>query len=42
MEVHAVMWFCIFAIDSGGFLEERLRIQELSEEGAGITDVMGR
>ena len=36
METHAVMWFCVFAIDSGGFLEERLRMQELSEEGAGI------
>ena len=30
------MWFCVFAIDSGGFLKERLRMQELSEEGAGI------
>lgn len=36
METHAVMWFCVFAIDSRGFLEERLRMQELSEEGAGM------
>lgn len=42
MEAHEVVWFCVFVTDSGGFLEERLRMQELSEEGAGITDVMGR
>ena len=42
MEAHEVMWFCVFVTDSGWFLEEHLRMQELSEEGAGITDVMGR
>lgn len=42
METHAIMWFALFVIDNGGFLEERLGMQELPEEGAGLMDVMRR
>lgn len=34
METHAIMWFALFILDSGGFLEKRLGMRELPEVGA--------
>lgn len=42
MEAHAIMWFALFILDRGGFLEEHLGMQELPDGGAGIMVVMGR